>query len=750
MSNDDTAHRLAAMVRAAQDAIFEVGQDGLVTLWNPAAERLFGWSATEAVGMPVTRLIPPECDTEATLARDAARTGRAPAPYETVRKAKDGTLVPVSVVVSPVYSESGEPESAAVVLRDLRPLAESRAELAASEARFRALVERAGDMFVICSPDGVISYVSPRLATPGGRDPAELVGMSAFAVVHDDDKPFFRAAFAAIAAAPGAHEPVLVRGVDAAGGVRWYHLVATNLVDLPAVGGIVVVVQDVTEQQALRDELALYARQDRLTGLPTRAALPGELARLRERQPGRTALVVVEADGVRAVQREAGYVAADAARRTLAERLRGAVADGDVVARLGGETFAVLRGGVADDAAARRLGADVVGAAGEPVDVHGRVWTLTATAGVAVSADSDADALVRDADVARYEAKSRGAGRAELFAPALQKAVSDRMALTATLRRGLSEDALRLDFQPAVRLHDGVAVGAEALVRWHAPDGAVLAPEAFLPAAAANGLMPAVGEWVLREACAAAASWDADPAPYVAVNLSARELESDSIVGSVTYALEAAGLAPDRLVLEVTDAVVVREGALTGVLEALAGLGARVAFDGAGAGSIVYLKRLPVSMLKIGPEFVGGLGEEDGDAIVASLLNLAAAIGIDVVAVGVETAEQRALLAQLGCRVAQGFLLGRPDAKPQWTTAPGGPPVRTRRAFRQAPALDPVVVARIRSLMREGASLYTIAAALNAEHLAHPEERRWHPRAVARAIASAPELAGPRERWSVL
>ncbi|HWL34920.1 MAG TPA: EAL domain-containing protein [Frankiaceae bacterium] len=750
MSNDDAAHRLAAIVTAAQDAIFEVGKDGLVTLWNPAAERLFGWSATEAVGMPVARLVPPDRMAESTVSRDAARTGQAPAPYETVRQAKDGTLVPVSIVVSPVRSATGEPESAAVVLRDLRPLAESRAELAASEARFRALVERAGDMFVICTPDAVIGYVSPRLATPGGRDPGELVGMSAFALVHDDDKPFMRAAFAAFAAAPGAHEPVLVRGVDAVGGIRWYHLIATNLVDLPAVGGIVIVVQDVTEQQALRDELALYARHDRLTGFPTRAALPDELARLRERHPGRTAVVVVEVDGVRAVQREAGHVAADAARRALAERLCGAVADGDVVARLGGETFAVVRGGVEDDAAARRLGADVVGAAGEPVAVHGRVWALTATAGVAVSAGADADSLVRDADLARYEAMTRGTGRAELFAPALQKAVSDRMTLTSTLRKGLSEDALRLEFQPAVRLDDGVAVGAEALVRWRAPDGALLAPETFLPAAVASGLMPAVSEWVLRAACAAAAAWRADPLPYVAVNLSARELVGDSIVAAVKYALDAAGLAPERLVLEVNEAAVVREGGLTGVLEALTALGVRVAFDGAGVGSIVYLKRLPVSMLKIGPEFIAGLGEDDDDAIVASLLNLSDAIGIDVVAVGVETGEQRALLAQLGCRVAQGYLLGRPAAEPQWTTVPAGKPAGTRRAFRHAPALDPVVVARIRSLMREGASLYTIAAALNGERLAHPEERRWHPRAVARAIATAPELAGPRERWTVL
>ena len=236
------------------------------------------------------------------------------------------------------------------------------------------------------------------------------------------------------------------------------------------------------------------------------------------------------------------------------------------------------------------------------------------------------------------------------------------------------------------------------------------------------------------------------------MNVWARELASDTFAAAVANALALSGLAPHRLVIELAErAVPAPDGPLAGVLADLARQAVRVAFDGAGAASVVYLKRLPVSMLKIGREFVAGVGtNDDDDAIVASLLNLAAAVGIDVVAVGVERPEQRALLAQLGCAVGQGFLLGKPAPAPSWGAVPGDSPVRARRARRAAPQLDPLVVARIRSMMREGASLYTIAAALNAEHLAHPEERRWHPRAVAYAIAVTPELAGPRERWTVL
>ena len=752
MANDASAQRLAAIVLAAQDAIFEVDRDNRITLWNPAAERLFGYTEAEAVGLPFTVLIPPDRLSEAVHSKGAARTGTVPPPFDTVRLRKDGTEVPVSVVVSPVSGPDGEPQSAAVVMRDLRPLAESRAELAASEARFRALVERAGELYLICAADGVITYVSPRLTTPGGRRPEDLLGMSAFALVHEADRAFVRSAIAAFAAKPGPHEPILVRGFDVAGGVLWYHLVATNLLDDPAVGGIVLVAQDVTELTEARAELARYARRDHLTGLPTRAALPDVLASLRAARPGPTALAVVEVEGLRGVERDAGHVAADAVRKAVADRLGAAAAEGDAVARLGRETFAVLRGAVTGSAAARRLGGEVAGAVVEPFTVHGRIWTLTATVGVAASAAAGADDLMRDADLARYEAKARGTGRVEVFAPALKRAVADRTDLIKTLRAGVSPDALLAEFQPAVRLADGVVVGAEALVRWRGPDGAPLCPAVFLPAAAASGVLPFVGEWMLRTACAAAAAWDTDPLPYVAVNLSARELESDGIVATVADALAAAGLAPDRLVVEVSEtAVPAGDSSLAAVFEGLACLGVRVAFDGTGAGSLVYLKRLPGSMLKIGRELLAGVCRDDDDAaIVASLLNLAAAIDVDVVAVGVETEEQRALLAQLGCRVAQGFLLGAPATTPSWQGVPAPAPAYARRPPRVAPALDPVVVARIRSLMREGASLYTIAAALNGEHLTHPEERRWHPRAVAHAIATAPELAGPRERWSVL
>lgn len=731
---EDTAARLAAIVRASQDAIFEIDRDGRITTWNPGAERLFGYPEDEALGLPLTTLVPRDRLHESDWTVTAARTGVGPEPYETVRLARDGTPVPVSLVVSPVREEPGGVTSAAVVARDLRPLA-------LREARFRALAERAGELLTICTPDGVITYASPRTRTPGGRDPRSLVGMNVLDLVREDDRNVTRAALASFSAVPGPHEPVTVRGLDASGGDRWYRVSVTNLVDDPAVGGLVVVISDVTSQRMVEDELALYAREDRVTGLPTRSTLPSELEALR-RNDSRVALVLVEVD-VEGPRRTAGHLATEDVHRVLAERLREVACDGDVVARVGTDAYCLLRAGV-EETAARRLAGEVVSAVSEPVEARGIPWTLPATAGVTVSETAGVDEMLRDADVARYEAKAYGPGHAEAFTPALRDAVTRRIGLIGTLRDGIPHDTLRLEYQPVVRLRDGAVVGAEALLRWQGEDD----PATFLSAAAANGLMPALGGWVLRTACAAAATWPREA--YVSVNVSARELESPAFARTVADALEASGLHPRRLVLEVSDPRGLREP--YDVATEIARLGARIALDrfGTGHGSLLYLRRLPVSTVKVSRELVGGLCFDDEDeAIVASVLNLASAVGVEVSAVGVETEDQRAQLASLGCESAQGFLLGRPSAEPSWepSTASRSDSAGRRRG---GPSLDPVVVARIRSLMREGASLHTIAAALNAEHLAHPKERRWHPTAVAQAIATAPELAGPRETWSVL
>ncbi|HEV2892070.1 MAG TPA: EAL domain-containing protein [Frankiaceae bacterium] len=664
---DDTAARLAAIVRASQDAIFEVDAAGRITTWNPGAERLLGYPEREALGLPLTALVPVDRLHETDWTLGAAREGLVPDPYETVRIARDGTLVPVSLAVSPV--RDGGVASAAVVARDLRPLA-------MREARFRALVERAGELYAICTPDGVITYASPRDRTHGGREPTSLVGMNVLDLVREEDRTVTRAALASFSAVPGPHEPVTVRGVDAFGGDRWYRVIVTNLVDDPAVAGLVVAISDVTRERMVEEELALYAREDRLTGLPTRSSLPDSLRALRERDP-HVAAVLVEVD-VEGPRRTAGHLATEDVHRVLADRLREVAADGDVVARLSADTYCVLRAGVGE-AAARRLAREVVSAVSEPVEARGVPWTLPATAGVTVSDTADVEEMLRDADVARYEAKAYGPGHAETFTPALRDAVTRRIGLMGTLRKGLSPEALRLVYQPVVRLRDGTVAGAEALLRWQEEDD----PATFLSAATATGLMPAVGSWVLRTACAAAATWP--EGTYVSVNVSARELESPAFARTLADALDTTGLDPRRLVLEVADPRGLREP--YDVAAEVARLGARIALDrfGTGHGSLLYLRRLPVSMVKVSRELVGGLCVDDEDeAIVASVLNLAAAVGVEVTAVGVETEDQRAQLASLGCEVAQGFLLGRPGPAPGARGAPRRDQAQARRAVARA------------------------------------------------------------------
>ncbi|HEU0131120.1 MAG TPA: EAL domain-containing protein [Mycobacteriales bacterium] len=699
--------RAPALAAAVGDAVLGIGPDCAVTSLNAAAERLLG---TDLLGRDVRTLLPPGATSFAALAEVVAA---------------DGARVPVAATELDGW----------LVLRDLRA------------DRYRALVERTGQLVLVCDPDGTVTYASPIPRTPGGRQPGELVGGNGLDLVHPDDKPHARAALAARSMTPGTHPPFVVRSRDVDGRTLWYRQSVTNLLDDPAVRGLAVVVQDVTAQRRAEDELAHHAPVDPVTGALTRYALERAVVAAREHggSDAAAALVLVEVATVDTIRVAEGQAAADQVLRLVADRLRQTAPD-DLVGHLGGGTFAVLRRAVGGREEALRLAGDLLAAVHEPVTVAGVPRQLTATAGATVSRDADLAALVAQAAIARHRGALRPRAGVEAFNGGHDRDVLRWLDLVAGLRGGIDAADLRLHFQRCVRVADGAVLGAEALVRWLRPDGPLLGPDEFLAAAAAAGAGAVVRDWVLATACRAAAAWPGDQ--YVSVNLSAADAARPDLADAVGAALRGSGLEPHRLVVELGEEAVLdpAEHVVAGVA-AVAELGVRVAIDdfGTGYGPFVYLKRLPVHTIKVGREFVRGLGRrEDDDAIVASVLNLATGVGADVVAVGVETAGQHLALAHLGCPAAQGYLYGRPaDGAPdQEAFALPEPSTAHRRPPRRDRGIDPVVVARVRTLAAEGASLSTIAAALNAEGLPHPKDRRWHPRAVAHVVAET--VAGRR------
>jgi diguanylate cyclase (GGDEF)-like protein len=366
-----------------------------------------------------------------------------------------------------------------------------------------------------------------------------------------------------------------------------------------------------------------------------------------------------------------GHESGDQLLRTVAARLRQSLRAGDTAARLGGDEFAVLLEGPVDDASVAGVVARLQERLGVPVELGGaRITAIGASIGVAVCDASarDADELIRRADVAMYTAKRAGGNAVCLHGPHLETTGSVTPA--AELEQAVRDGELRVVYQPLIDLASGQLTGAEALVRWQHPVDGVRMPDSFIPLAEETGLIVALGAQVLQHACAEAARWVAARPDLtdlmVTVNLSARQLMDPGVVGHVRTALQSAGLAPERLVLEITETVLMhdRDAAAT-ALWGLKRLGVRIAIDdfGTGYSSLAYLRRFPIDMLKVAREFVDGLGRDaNDDVITRAIVDLADTLGLLTVAEGVESTHQQEHVAALGCDLAQGYLFARPVA----------------------------------------------------------------------------------------
>jgi len=429
------------------------------------------------------------------------------------------------------------------------------------------------------------------------------------------------------------------------------------------------------------DDLRRQALSDALTGLPNRAGLDVDLTRRLADATAPVGLLFVDLDHFAAVNTSLGTAAGDELLLVVAERLRGCVRDTSTTARLSGDEFVVVE--ELDTSGATALAQRVLAAIGEPVVVQGLEIVVSASVGVAVTASPEdtPERLLHHAAVAMHRAKARGRRRVEVHDPARTDAVVDRLRLLGELRRSISDGDLRLHFQPRIGLAAGTMTGVEALVRWQHPVRGLLPPSEFIDAAEESGLVRELGTWVLEAAVEQAARWAGDPAQRtveMAVNVSARQLADPGLVGAVTAVLTRHGLDPHLLVLEVTETALMTDpDAAAAALRALKDLGVGIAVDdfGTGYASLTYLQRFPVDELKIDRSFVMGLGVNDGDdAIVATCVQLAHAMGIRAVAEGVETEAQRLALIAMDCDFVQGYHFARPltaRALEDWVAAGG-------------------------------------------------------------------------------
>ena len=431
-------------------------------------------------------------------------------------------------------------------------------------------------------------------------------------------------------------------------------------------GGHVATFEDITEQKRAVEQVNHLARHDVLTDLPNRLYLRERMSEaVLSAGEGRSlAVVCLDLDGFKAVNDTQGHPAGDALLLLVAERLRTLMGQNDFLARLGGDEFAALIE-ASDTRTALKRAEAIAAALADPFLIEGANTVVGASVGVALAPlhGSDADTLLKRADIALYQAKGDGGGRARLFEPAMADQLIERRVLETDLRQAIGRGEFELFYQPVIALGSDEMSGLEALLRWRHPQFGLLAPDRFIPLAEETGLIVPIGEWVLRQACAEAAAWN-EPL-RVAVNLSPVQFRADTLVLAVISALANAGLPPGRLELEITESVLLHDSEANIVtLRRLRDLGVRIALDdfGTGYSSLSYLRQFPFDKVKIDKSFVAGQGDGvDGGAIIAAVTGLCRNLGIATTVEGIESETQLERVRAEGCDEAQGFLFSRPQ-----------------------------------------------------------------------------------------
>jgi diguanylate cyclase (GGDEF)-like protein/PAS domain S-box-containing protein len=551
-----------------------------------------------------------------------------------------------------------------------RQLAINAAELTKGHEHFRALVQNSSDVITQIDREGLIRYQSGSVERILGYADAELVGTPFGDLVHADDRlQVLRKIDEAIniEGLPLALECRLRRKDDSYCPTE---VTITNLLSLPAVRGLILNTRDVSERKTLEEKLTHQAFHDPLTDLPNRAAFRIHLDHaLYSDREGRVAVLFLDLDDFKAVNDTQGHDIGDKLLAAVGARIASTLRPGDTVARLGGDEFAVLLKNMEDEQIAARVAERITRQFIAPFGIGGKQIAIHASIGIAglVSGEEAAEELIRNADVAMYIAKSRGKARYVEYDASLASAALHLLELEADMPRALAEKQFVLHYQPVVMLESGAIHSAEALLRWNHPKRGLLAAPDFIAVAERSGMIVELGRWALQQAARDARRWQvrypSTPLMGISVNLYGRQLQRPELVPEVMDAVDAAGLDPHSLILELSESVLMADGQQPAqVLQELRGRGFRLALDdfGAGYSSLGRLRDFSVDILKMDRSFVGGLGNglTDG-AILRAIIGIANTLGLMTIADGVERPEQLAALNAMGCHAGQGVYLSQ-------------------------------------------------------------------------------------------
>jgi diguanylate cyclase (GGDEF)-like protein/PAS domain S-box-containing protein len=550
------------------------------------------------------------------------------------------------------------------------------------EDHYASLVANAADVIMIVDADGVVRFASSAAERTLGLKPEKITGRTLPELWGGEDGERVRMFLDEVArSASGIVGPVELR-IERGTKRCVVEGVGSNLRDDPAVRGLALNFRDISERKALEEQLRQLALHDPLTLLANRNLFRDRVQHaltLAQRGESRVAVMFLDIDNFKNINDSLGHDVGDRLLQAVAQRIVQTSRSSDTAARLGGDEFALLLEGVATVAEVQRLAEALIEALDAPFSLNGREVRVTASLGLALSAaDTGAEVLLSNADLAMYHAKAAGKSRYVTFQPQMQTLLQERLQLEADIGRALAQEEFLLEYQPIVDLGSQGLLGVEALVRWRHPEAGLLMPARFIHVLEECGQIASLGRWILKQACREVCAWRRSIAGAsrlrLAVNISAGHLQHGELVRDVLEALEDSGFEADNLVIELTESTIMyNTEANLERFHRLKALGVKLAIDdfGVGYSSLSYLHRFPIDILKIDRSFVSRLTSSDsGPGLARAVITLGETLGLDTVAEGIELEPQVAALLALGCVAGQGFLFARPGSLEELSKSP--------------------------------------------------------------------------------